>query len=95
MSATNWQPQGVIFFDNASKRQMLLVGEGEAYAGWLCYKHPDGHWVTLRKATEDDREKIAACETFGTNPLASKRTGYEIAEEALLKAIFPKQEKTE
>jgi hypothetical protein len=27
-------------------------------AGWILFRHPDGQWVTLRKATEDDVERI-------------------------------------
>jgi hypothetical protein len=23
-------------------------------AGWILYRHPDGQWVTLRKATDQD-----------------------------------------
>ena len=25
---------------------------------WICFKHPDGQYVTQRKATDDDLEKI-------------------------------------
>lgn len=53
-----FEPRGISFFDMASNREMLLVDEGQAYAGWICYRHPDGQWVTLRKATEEDRVKI-------------------------------------
>lgn len=49
-----YEPRGLRFYDKATERQMLLVHEGELYAGWLCYRHPDGQWVTLRKATDDD-----------------------------------------
>lgn len=54
----HYEPKGFRFFDNATGREMLLVAEGESYAGWLCYKHPDGQWVTLRKATPDDLSRI-------------------------------------
>lgn len=54
-----YEPVGVRFFDQASQREMLLVGDGEAYAGWLCFRGADGQWVTQRIATEDDLEKIA------------------------------------
>lgn len=34
---------------------MLYCQEpGHEYDGWLCYQHPDGQWVTLRKATGRD-----------------------------------------
>jgi hypothetical protein len=54
----HYEPKGFAFFDAASGRDMLLVAQGEAYAGWVCYKHPDGQWVTLRKATESDIARI-------------------------------------
>lgn len=25
---------------------------------WLFFKHPDGQWVSMRKATEDDSAKV-------------------------------------
>ncbi len=53
-----WEPKGTRFHDRASGREMLLVAEGESFAGWLCYRHPDGQWVSLRKATPDDLERI-------------------------------------
>jgi hypothetical protein len=37
---------------------MKLVTDGP-FKGWICYKHPDGQWVSLRRATEEDREKLA------------------------------------
>ena len=45
------------FYDSASNREMALIGEG-SYKGWIVYKHPDGQWVTLRKATEADHSAI-------------------------------------
>lgn len=33
-------------------------GKGEK---WICYKHPDGQYVTLRLATKDDLDKLC-CE---------------------------------
>jgi len=56
----SYQPKGVVFFDNISKREMMLVAEGESFARWLCYRHPDGQWVSLRKATDEDKKKIEA-----------------------------------
>jgi hypothetical protein len=40
-----------------TKRVLRYVTEGP-YEGWLCFKHPDGQWVTLRKATDDDLETL-------------------------------------
>jgi len=25
---------------------------------WVFYKHPDGQWVSMRKATDDDKAKV-------------------------------------
>ena len=38
---------------------MVLVTEGPWY-GWLCYRHLEGQWVSLRKATDDDKQRIIA-----------------------------------
>ena len=57
-----YEPKGIRFFDAISNRQMILVAEGESFAGWLCYRHPDGQWVSLRKANEDDIAKINAAQ---------------------------------
>lgn len=57
--AQHYQPEGVRFYDRATRREMLLVvDDSRETDGWLCYKHPDGQWVTLRKATESDRATI-------------------------------------
>ncbi len=53
MSSEPYEPKGTRFHDAISNRNMLLVSEGHM-RGWLCYRHPDGQWVTLRKATDDD-----------------------------------------
>ena len=52
-----YEPEGIRFFDKASDRYMLLVTEGHA-KGWIHYKHPDGQWVSLRKATDEDKKKL-------------------------------------
>lgn len=51
-------PAGIEFFDMSSGKIMRLVIEG-TYKGWIVYRHPDGQWVTLRKATEQDRKQLA------------------------------------
>jgi hypothetical protein len=38
-------------------RHYKIVERGE-WVGWLCYKHPDGQWVSLRKLTEQERDEI-------------------------------------
>lgn len=53
-----FEPKGYRFSDLNSKREMMLVSEGE-WNGWLVYRHPDGQWVTLRKATEEDIHKLS------------------------------------
>ena len=45
------------FFDAASERFMRLMYDGP-YAGWIFFRHPDGQWVSLRKATDDDMDRI-------------------------------------
>jgi hypothetical protein len=52
---------GVIFYDATEGRTMKYVDPESKHraAGWLLYKHPDGQWVTLRKADSADLEIIA------------------------------------
>lgn len=51
-----YRPKGIEFYDKGSDRQMIFVDkEDERYAGWIFFKHPDGQWVTLREATEEDK----------------------------------------
>lgn len=52
---------GLEFFDAASNRMLKYVYPDTPHwaAGWILYKHPDGQWVTLRKATEDDVSRIS------------------------------------
>lgn len=57
---SEYQPKGLRFYDKASNRNMILVDEPDRhFDGWICYQHPDGNWVTLRKATDADREALA------------------------------------
>lgn len=56
-----YEPEGIRFYDGATGREMLLVADGSpSFAGWLCYRHPDGQWVTLRKATAEDRAAVSS-----------------------------------
>ena len=48
-----YSPPGILFIDLLSGREMKLVTGGD-YKGWIVYRHPDGQWVTLRKATQKD-----------------------------------------
>jgi hypothetical protein len=57
-----YEPQGVRFYELASKREMILVTDDEPQEwlrGWLCWHHPDGQWVTLRKANKADLVAVA------------------------------------
>jgi hypothetical protein len=51
---------GLEFFDLASQRMMKYVYPDTRHwtAGWILFQHPDGQWVTLRKATDQDVEVI-------------------------------------
>lgn len=51
-SAAPYEPKGYKFRD-ARNGEMMLVYEGE-WKDWLAYRHPDGQWVSLRKATPED-----------------------------------------
>lgn len=58
-----YEPKGVKFFDKATDREMLLVADDSPnWSGWLCYRHPDGQWVSLRKATKDDHDRVASAQ---------------------------------
>jgi hypothetical protein len=55
----NAEPQGIRFYDVARQNHMLLLDDAHhPLNGWLCYKHPDGKWVSLRKATDNDHIQI-------------------------------------
>lgn len=51
-----YEPAGIRFVDK-NRGVMLLITEGE-YKDWVCFKHPDGQWVTERKATDDERATL-------------------------------------
>ena len=57
----NYEPRGMVFYDAASERDMMIVADNEPRTemrGWILYRHPDGQWVTLLKATDADRRAI-------------------------------------
>ena len=54
---SNYEPEGTRFYDKGTGRDMILVTEGHS-KDWLCYRHPDGQWVTLRKATIEDLKSL-------------------------------------
>ena len=53
----NSNPPGIEFLDCISQRKMKLVTDGE-WKGWIVYRHPDGQWVSLRRATEEDHSRL-------------------------------------
>jgi len=65
--AKHFDPSGLEFFDAATNRKMKCVYPDSSHwtAGWLLYRHPDGHWVTLRKATDADLAAINAAVVEG------------------------------
>jgi hypothetical protein len=44
-------------------KHAVSLEEGR-YFGWVFYKHPDGQWVTLRKATEQEIEDAKQARTI-------------------------------
>ena len=50
---------GIKFRDAKSEREVMLITEGE-WRDWIACKHPDGLWVSMRVATEQDRAAIDA-----------------------------------
>jgi len=48
---------GIEFMEIRTNRLMKYVTAGPFY-GWLVFKHPNGQWVSLRKATQDDLDDI-------------------------------------
>lgn len=50
------------FYDQRREQNMMYVYPDTKHelAGWLLYQHPDGQWVTLRKATDDDIERLSS-----------------------------------
>ena len=42
-------------FESNGKEMMYCYPDSKhELAGWILYRHPDGQWVTLRKATDAD-----------------------------------------
>lgn len=53
-----YEPVGIKFYSQSRHQEMMLVTEGP-HIGWICYRHPDRQWVSLRKATEADFTALA------------------------------------
>lgn len=62
-----FKPKGIQFQDRNYGKLMLVDMPDHWAHGWICYEHPDGGWVTLRKATEADKEAVAEYKK-GTTP---------------------------
>ena len=54
--APRYEPGGIRFTD-AHQGAMLLITDGD-YKDWVCYKHPDGQYVTQRKVTADEKATL-------------------------------------
>ena len=54
--APRYEPGGIRFTD-AHQGAMLLITDGD-YKDWVCYKHPDGQWVTQRQATAEEKATL-------------------------------------
>ncbi len=60
--ADNFDVAPLRFHDRRREQNMMYVypDTNHELAGWLLYQHPAGQWVTLRKATDDDVERLSA-----------------------------------
>ena len=62
MDQCDYEPQGIRFSHLSNpEREMLFVTDDEpreSLRGWICFRHPDGQWVTLRKANDAERFAI-------------------------------------
>lgn len=53
---------GISFYSQALGKQMryLYPDCGHHWAGWILFKHTDGQWVSLRKATDQDIAELSS-----------------------------------
>ena len=57
----NYEPSGTRFRAHGKEMMLVLTDEPRKdLHGWLLYRHADGQWVTLRKATDQDINAISA-----------------------------------
>lgn len=57
--AQDYDPPGLNFETNGKQMKYCYPDcPRESLRGWLLYKHPDGQWVSLRKATDADISAI-------------------------------------
>jgi len=45
----------------ADGRHAICINEADPFYGWAFVKHPDGQWVSLRKATEEELYTAKVC----------------------------------
>lgn len=60
--SVNFDVAPLRFYDQRRRQDMMYVYPDTKHelAGWLLFKHPDGQWVTLRKATDDDIMRLSS-----------------------------------
>lgn len=51
-----FKPEGFEFLDK-NRGPVIFIQKGP-WTGWLAYQHPDGQWVSLRLATQEDMDTI-------------------------------------
>ncbi len=51
-------PDDAVIFQDANRGEMMLTSQFQQGVPWICYRHPDGQWVSLRRATEDDLQRL-------------------------------------
>ncbi len=51
--------KGLRWWSPRDERDLILVDEGQPYAGWVCYQSPKGSWILLREANAVDFEESA------------------------------------
>ena len=54
-----YELNGFRFFGPREGRDLVLIGEGQPYAGWLTFQNDAGDWVLLREPTAVDFEDIS------------------------------------
>ena len=54
----HWRPTGFKFKNDGEEYILCDGGNREGLKGWLCYRRPDGQWVTLRECGREEREAI-------------------------------------
>jgi hypothetical protein len=52
-----YEPKGIRWTLN-NKEYMMVDDEACAFNEWIAYRHSDGQWVSLRKATEEDKRRL-------------------------------------